>query len=94
MSMRAKPAFRGLVDVVALTNHISLVEAEKVLKTVLRVVATYAARGSVRLPKFGTFSVRTRKGRTVRNPRTKELMQLPATKVLHFRPAKAQRGLR
>lgn len=69
-------------------------EARAVISVAFTCIALWARDEKVRIPHFGTFSVRTRKRRTVRNPQTKELMQLPATKVLHFRPAKAQRGLR
>ena len=39
-------------------------------------------------PGFGTWSVRTRKARKIRNPQTNQLMKLKATKTIGFRPAK------
>jgi DNA-binding protein HU-beta len=39
-------------------------------------------------PGFGTFSLRTRKARKIRNPQTGEPMRLKATKTVGFRPAK------
>lgn len=40
-------------------------------------------------PGFGTFTVRNRKARTGINPRTKEPIQIPASKTVGFKPAKA-----
>ncbi len=39
-------------------------------------------------PGFGTWSLRTRKARKIRNPQTGEPMKLKATKTVGFRPAK------
>lgn len=38
-------------------------------------------------PGFGTWTLRQRKARQIRNPQTNQLMQLPATKTIGFRPA-------
>ncbi len=43
--------------------------------------------GYVRLPNLGTFKISMRKERTGRNPRTKEVIKIPATKVVKFNPA-------
>lgn len=40
-------------------------------------------------PGFGTFTVRHRKARTGTDPRTKETIQIPASKTVGFKPAKA-----
>jgi len=37
-------------------------------------------------PGFGTWSIRTRKARKIRNPQTNEIMKLKATKTIGFRP--------
>ena len=39
-------------------------------------------------PGFGTWSLRSRKARRIRNPQTNEMMKLKATKTIGFRPAK------
>lgn len=39
-------------------------------------------------PGFGTWSIRTRKARKIRNPQTNEIMKLKAMKTIGFRPAK------
>lgn len=45
--------------------------------------------GSFRLPGFGTFSVRKRKARTGRNPRTGEAIKVKASKTVGFKPAQS-----
>lgn len=44
---------------------------------------------SVTVPGLGTFSRATRKARRIRNPQTKELMQLSETTTVKFTAAKA-----
>ncbi len=39
------------------------------------------------MPGFGTFTVKTRKARTGRNPKTGEAMKIKASKTIGFRPA-------
>ena len=39
-------------------------------------------------PGFGTWSMRSRKARKIRNPQTNEMMKLKASKTVGFRPAK------
>lgn len=40
-------------------------------------------------PGFGTFTVRHRKARTGTDPRTKQTIQIPASKTVGFKPAKS-----
>ena len=53
------------------------------------VVETVASGDSVRFVDFGTFSVKERSARVGRNPQTKEEIQIPATRAVAFKPAKA-----
>ena len=39
------------------------------------------------VPGFGTFSVKTRKARTGRNPKTGETLKIKASKTIGFKPA-------
>lgn len=45
--------------------------------------------GKVQLIGFGSFSIKERAERTGRNPKTGESMTIPASKRLHFKPAKS-----
>lgn len=70
----------------ALTNK----DAEAVITAALDAIAE-ALRGGddVRLVGFGTFGVRERAERTGKNPRTGELVKIPAATIPTFKPGKA-----
>lgn len=61
------------------------------LPTFEDIAAQLGAGQRVRIHRFGTFLVGTRKARQIRNPATGELMRLPLTREVRFRPAKALR---
>lgn len=44
-------------------------------------------------PGFGTFTVRTRKARTGRNPRTGDAIKIKASKTVSFKPAPKLKGM-
>ena len=48
--------------------------------------------GKQLIPGFGTFQMKVRAARTGRNPRTGDPIQIPATKVVTFKPAAALKG--
>ncbi|WP_239805176.1 integration host factor subunit beta [Croceicoccus hydrothermalis] len=50
-----------------------------------------AKDGRVELRGFGAFSTRRRDGRTGRNPRTGEAVEVPAKRVPYFKPGKEMR---
>ena len=52
------------------------------------VEATLVGDGKITLTGFGTFLVDERKARTGRNPRTGAEINIPASKVVKFRPGK------
>jgi integration host factor subunit beta len=51
-----------------------------------------AANGRVELRGFGTFTTRSRDGRTGRNPRTGEPVKVDAKRVPYFKPGKEMRA--
>ena len=55
--------------------------------TLAAVTAALAQGESVTLAGFGTFEVAQRKARVGRDPRTREAVQIPATKVPTFKPS-------
>lgn len=64
-------------------------DAERALKSFLdSVQETLTDEGKLTLTGFGTFLVEERQARTGRNPRTGEELQIPACKVVKFRPGK------
>jgi nucleoid DNA-binding protein len=63
-------------------------EAEKIINTVLdTVVESLKSEGKVSLSGFGTFKVKTRKGRDGKNPFTGQPMSIPPTKNISFKVA-------
>jgi hypothetical protein len=50
--------------------------------------ASLLATGRAHIPGVGAFHATTRKARRVRNPATGELMMLPETKSVRFKPSK------
>lgn len=66
------------------------VQAETAVETFLNgIVSTLKKGGEVSIAGLGIFSVKTRKARDARNPRTGETVKVPSMKVPKFRPAKA-----
>ena len=60
------------------------------ISAALDTIASPLADGEeVRLVGFGTFEVKKREARTGRNPKTKEEIKIPATKVPAFKAGKA-----
>ena len=67
----------------------SKTDAEKVVVGIFdKIVETLKSGYEVSIAGFGIFSVKDRAARQARNPRTGELVQVAATKVVKFRPSK------
>ena len=76
-----------LVDRMAKSAGIFKTAADKALNGFMEAVTDALNAGEkVTLVGFGTFSVTERKARTGRNPRTGKPMEIPAKKVVKFRP--------
>jgi DNA-binding protein HU-beta len=81
-----------LVEKIASISGSSKVAAEKSLSATIQAITEALTKGdSVSLIGFGSFLVRDRAARVGRNPATKEVIQIPATKVPAF---KAGSGLK
>lgn len=79
-----------LVDVVASGASISKAAATKAIDSLINGITKALKKGDkVTLVGFGTFSVRKRKARTGRNPRTGKEIKIPAAKAPKFTPGKA-----
>ena len=67
-------------------------DAEKALMAALNGIRDALSDGNkVTIVGFGTFSVGERAARKGLNPRTKEVIDIPASKVVKFKPGKALR---
>ncbi|MBI3181774.1 MAG: HU family DNA-binding protein [Myxococcales bacterium] len=78
-----------LVKAVAAQSNLTKKAAAEILEVVFHTVGKAVKKDNrFSYPGFGTWSVRNRKARKIRNPQTNELMKLKASKTIGFRPAK------
>jgi len=79
-----------LINAVAVSADISKKEAEAVISATLAAITDALKEGDkVQLVGFGSFEVKKRNARTGRNPKTKEAIEIPASKVPVFKAGKA-----
>ena len=78
-----------LIAAIAAKSELSKKDSEKALRAFEEAVTEeLAAGGKVQLVGFGTFDVAHRAAREGRNPRTKEVMPIPASKAPRFKVGK------
>jgi len=79
-----------LINAMSDGSGLSKTDAERALDAMIDAIKTALQKGDqVSLVGFGTFVVRERAARTGRNPRTREEITIPASKVPAFKPGKA-----
>ena len=79
-----------LINAVAEKAALSKKDTETAVNAVIDVIAAALAAGDkVQLVGFGAFEVKARAERIGRNPKTKESIKIPASKVPVFKPGKA-----
>ena len=79
-----------LIAAVAAKTGLTKKDAEKVVNATIDSITESLVKGDkVNVSGFGIFEVKTRGERVGRNPRTKETIQIPATKLPAFKAAKA-----
>lgn len=79
-----------LIDRIASGAGISKTDASKALDSTLNSIKASLKKGQkVTLVGFGTFSTKKRKARKGRNPRTGQVINIPAAKVPKFTSGKA-----
>lgn len=78
-----------LVEKVASKSGLSIKDSGAAVNALIEVVKeTLAAGDTVALTGFGSFLVRDRAARIGRNPRTNEIVEIPAVKVPSFKAGK------
>ena len=83
-----------LVAAMSEKSELSKKDVEKALKAFTDVVAEELKKGEkVQLVGFGTFEVSERAARTGLNPRTKETIEIAASKAPKFKAGKALKDL-
>ncbi len=81
-----------IIDDVAQRAGLSKAEAKKVVQALSEVLAERLSNGArIQITGLGSFDIRDRAAREATNPRTKEKIQVAATKVVGFRPATSLR---
>ncbi len=81
-----------LIDSIAEKSGLNKTQSGDALNAFMETVGKTLEKGdSISLVGFGTFSVKKRKARTGRNPRTGQELKIPASKVPSF---KAGKGLK
>ena len=79
-----------LITAVAEKAGLSKNDTERVITaTIDAITAELIAGEKVSLVGFGSFDVKTREGRTGRNPKTKEEIWIPASRIPQFKAGKA-----
>jgi DNA-binding protein HU-beta len=79
-----------LIEHISTTADLSKADAGRALEAFIgAVTTTLKNKESVTLVGFGTFAVSERAGRTGRNPRTGEAIDIKEARVPKFRPGKA-----
>ena len=79
-----------LIAVAAEKSGITKKDAERFLNAALDTITAALAEGDrVQLSGFGIFEAKAREARVGRNPRTKETIEIPATRTPAFKASKA-----
>ncbi len=79
-----------LIAIVAEKANLTKKDADKAIAAVVDAITEALANGDkVQLVGFGTFEVRERSARTGLNPRTKETIEIPASKQPAFKAGQA-----
>lgn len=79
-----------LINAVATAADVSKKDAEAVVTATIDTIAEALNQGDkVQLVGFGSFEVKKRAARMGRNPKTKEAIEIPASKVPVFKAGKA-----
>ena len=78
-----------LVAIVAEKSGLAKKDAERVVSATFETITAQMMKGEkVQISCFGIFEVKEREARVGRNPRTKEAIEIPASKVPAFKASK------
>ena len=79
-----------LIAAVAESAGLTKKDTERVLNACIDAITASLVKGEkVQLSGFGIFEVKAREARVGRNPRTKETIEIPATRTPAFKASKA-----
>ncbi len=87
--MRINLTKKDLVNLVYMQIGFSKQISENIIDEFFSLIITNLQKeGKIKISKFGTFSIREKKPRIGRNPKTKEEKTISERKVVLFKPAK------
>ena len=82
-----------LIAAVAEKTGMTKKDAERVINATVETITETLVKGErVQISGFGNFEVKAREARVGRNPRTKETIQIPATRQPAFKASTALKG--
>ena len=80
---------RELISLMAEKSNLNKAIAEKALNALIEAIQDTVSNGEdIQLVGFGTFGIKERAARVCMNPKTKEKINVPATKVPSFKAGK------
>ena len=83
-----------LIAVVAEKSGMTKKDAERVVNATVDTITESLVKGDkVQLSGFGIFEAKTREARVGRNPRTKQTIQIPATRLPAFKASKTLKDI-
>ena len=83
-----------LIAAVAERSGITKKDAEQVISAAFDLIISQLQKGEkVQISGFGTFETKEREARVGRNPHTKEVIQIPASKAPAFKASKALKDM-
>ena len=87
--MRINLTKKDLVNLIYMQLGFSKLVSESLIDDFLKIIETSVkTEKKLKLAKFGTFSIREKKSRLGRNPKTKEEKTISKRNVLLFKPSK------
>jgi len=87
--MRINLTKKDLVNLVYMQLGFSKQISENLIEDfLLTIISNIKAEKKLKLSKFGTFSIRQKKSRIGRNPKTKETKVISSREVVLFKPSK------
>ena len=87
--MRINLTKKDLVNLIYMQVGFSKQIAENLIEEFFSLITLNLEKeGKIKISKFGTFTVRTKKSRMGRNPKTKEMKEISERNVILFKPSK------
>ena len=87
--MRINLTKKDLVNLIYMQVGFSKLIAENLIEEFFSLITLNLEKeGKIKITKFGTFTVRTKKSRMGRNQKTKEIKEISERNVILFKPSK------